>query len=267
MLMPVNLAFLTIAETSALLKSRQLSPVEYVEALIQRTETFDPQLHAYITPTFDLARRQAQHAEHEIATGTYRGPLHGIPFALKDIYDTQGIRTSGHSKVCLKRIPDADATTTGKLYEAGAILMGKLATHEFAHGGPSFDLPWPPARNPWDLARFTGGSSSGSGAAVAAGFLPAALGTDTGGSIRIPAALCGITGLKPSYGLVSRKGILPNSFSCDHCGPLTRTVEDCAIVLQAIAGDASPAGPRHDELPDYRAALTGDIRGMRVVVV
>src|SRR2546427_799874 len=165
MLMTVDLAFLTIAEASALLKSRQLSPVEYVEALIQRTETFDPQLHAYITRTIDLAQRQAQHAEHEIATGTYRGPLHGIPFALKDIYDTQGIRTSGHSKVCLNRLPEADATTTGKLYEAGAILMGKLATHEFAHGGPSFDLPWPPARNPWDLARFTGGSSSGFGAA------------------------------------------------------------------------------------------------------
>ena len=183
--MTVDLAFLTIAEASALIKSRQLSPVEYVEALIQRTETFDPQLHAYITPTFDLARQQAQQAEHEIAAGRYRGPLHGMPFALKDIYDTKGIRTTGHSRVCRNRIPDADATATGKLYEAGAILMGKLATHEFAHGGPSFDLPWPPARNPWDLARFTGGSSSGSGAAVAAGLVPMALGSDTGGSIRV----------------------------------------------------------------------------------
>src|SRR5438874_11141451 len=156
--MTVDLAFLTITEASALIKARQLSPVEYVEALIQRTETFDPQLHAYITPTFDLARQQAKHAEHEIAAGTYRGPLHGIPFALKDIYDTRGIRTSGHSKVCLNRMPDADATTTGRLYEAGAILMGKLATHEFADGGPSFDLPGPPAHNPSNLAQFTGDS-------------------------------------------------------------------------------------------------------------
>ena len=266
--MTVDLAFLTIAEASALLKSRQLSPVEYVEALIQRTETFDPQLHAYITPTFDLARRQAQHAEHEIATGTYRGPLHGIPFALKDIYDTQGIRTSGHSKVCLKRIPDADATTTGKLYEAGAILMGKLATHEFAHGGPSFDLPWPPARNPWDLARFTGGSSSGSGAAVAAGLVPMALGSDTGGSIRGPASLCGVAGLMPTFGLVGRGGVLPNSYTFDHCGPLACCVEDCAIVLQAIAGfDPRDAGSLKRAIPEYRAALRQDLKGLRIGVL
>ena len=226
--MAVDLAFLTIAEASALIKSRQLSPVEYVEALIRRTETFDAQLHAYITPTFDLARQQAKQAEHDIAAGTYRGPLHGIPFALKDIYDTQGIRTSGHSKVCLQRIPDADATATRKLCEAGAILMGKLATHEFAHGGPSFDLPWPPARNPWHLAHFTGGSSSGSGAAVAAGLVPMALGSDTGGSIRGPASLCGVVGLMPTFGLVSRAGVIPNSYTFDHCGPLARSVEDCA---------------------------------------
>src|ERR671919_1851720 len=181
--MTVDLAFLTIAEASALIKTRQLSPVDYVAALITRIETFDPQLHAYITPTFDLARQQAKQAEDEIMAGRYRGPMHGIPFALNDIYDTKGIRTSGHSKVCLHRIPEADATTTAKLYEAGAILMGKLATHEFAHGGPSFDLPWPPARNPWNLAHFTGGSSSGSGAAVAAGMVPVALGSDTRGSI------------------------------------------------------------------------------------
>src|SRR5437870_11480192 len=157
--MTIDLAFLTIAEASTLIKARQLSPVEYVEALMQRTETFDPQLHAYITPTFDLARQQPKQAEHDIAAGTYRGPLHGIPFALKDIYDTRGIRTSGHSKVCLQRLPDADATATRKLCEAGAILMGKLATHEFAHGGPSFDLPWPPARNPLPLAHLPAVSS------------------------------------------------------------------------------------------------------------
>ena len=266
--MAVDLAFLTIAEASALIKSRQLSPVEYVEALIRRTETFDAQLHAYITPTFDLARQQAKQAEHDIAAGTYRGPLHGIPFALKDIYDTKGIRTSGHSKVCLQRIPDADATATRKLCEAGAILMGKLATHEFAHGGPSFDLPWPPARNPWHLAHFTGGSSSGSGAAVAAGLVPMALGSDTGGSIRGPASLCGVVGLMPTFGLVSRAGVIPNSYTFDHCGPLARSVEDCAIVLQAIAGfDPRDAGSIKRDIPDYRAALRQDLQGLRIGVL
>ena len=266
--MDVDLALLTIAEASTLLKSRQLSPVEYVEALIQRTETFDPQLHAYITPTFDLARQQARQAEHDIATGTYRGPMHGIPFALKDIYDTRGIRTTGHSKVCCQRIPEEDATTTRKLYEAGAILMGKLATHEFAHGGPSWDLPWPPARNPWHLAHFTGGSSSGSGAAVAAGLVPMALGSDTGGSIRGPASLCGIAGFMPTFGLVSRGGVIPNSYTFDHCGPLARSVEDCAIVMQVIAGfDPRDAGSVKRDLPEYRAALKKDLRGLKIGVL
>jgi len=191
-----------------------------------------------------------------------------MPFALKDIYDTKGIRTSGHSKVCLNRIPEADATTTGKLYEAGAILMGKLATHEFAHGGPSFDLPWPPARNPWHLAHFTGGSSSGSGAAVAAGLVPMALGSDTGGSIRGPASLCGLAGLMPTFGLVSRGGVLPNSYTFDHCGPLARSVEDCAIVMQVIAGfDPRDAGSLQHHIPDYRAALQQDLKGLRIGVL
>jgi aspartyl-tRNA(Asn)/glutamyl-tRNA(Gln) amidotransferase subunit A len=266
--MTTDLAFLTIAEASALLKARQLSPVEYVEALIQRTEIFNAQLHAYITPTFELARQQAQRAEHEIASGTYRGPLHGIPFALKDIYDTQGILTSGHSRVCCERIPQTDATATRKLYEAGAVLMGKLATHEFAHGGPSFDLPWPPARNPWHLEHFTGGSSSGSGAAVAAGLVPMALGSDTGGSIRGPASLCGLAGLMPTFGLVSRGGVIPNSYTFDHCGPLARSVEDCAIVLQAIAGfDPRDAGSVQRPIPDYRAALRQDLKGLRIGVL
>jgi aspartyl-tRNA(Asn)/glutamyl-tRNA(Gln) amidotransferase subunit A len=266
--MAIDLAFLTIVEASALIKAHQLSPMEYVEALMQRTQTLDPQLHAYITPTFDLARQQAKHAEHEIMAGTYRGPLHGIPFALKDIYDTKGILTSGHSRVCLNRIPEADATVTHKLYEAGAILMGKLATHEFAHGGPSFDLPWPAARNPWHLAHFTGGSSSGSGAAVAAGLVPMALGSDTGGSIRGPASLCGVAGFMPTFGLVSRGGVIPNSYTFDHCGPLARSVEDCAIVLQAIAGfDPRDAGSTKRPIPDYRAALQQDLKGLRIGVL
>jgi aspartyl-tRNA(Asn)/glutamyl-tRNA(Gln) amidotransferase subunit A len=266
--MTADLAFLTIAEASALIQARQLSPLEYVEALIARTETFDPQLHAYITPTFELARQQAKQAEHEIMAGLYRGPMHGIPFALKDIYDTKGIRTTGHSKVCLNRIPDADATATSKLYAAGAILMGKLATHEFAHGGPSFDLPWPPARNPWHLAHFTGGSSSGSGAAVAAGLVPMALGSDTGGSIRGPASLCGLAGMMPTFGLVGRGGVIPNSFTFDHCGPLARCVEDCAIVLQAIAGfDPRDAGSLQRPIPNYRAVLPRDLKGLRIGVL
>ncbi len=231
-----ELAFLTIAEAARLIEQKRLSPVELTTALIRRTEALDPQLNAYLLLTADRALDQARQAEREIMAGRYRGPMHGIPFGLKDIYSTAGIRTTGHSRICLDTVPSADATTVRKLYEAGAVLTGKLATHEFAHGGPSFDLPWPPARNPWNREHFTGGSSSGSGAAVAAGFVPAALGSDTGGSIRGPAALCGIVGLKPTYGLVSRSGVYANSFSFDHAGPMTWTVEDCAIMLQAIAG-------------------------------
>ncbi|MGH8742628.1 MAG: amidase, partial [Burkholderiales bacterium] len=165
-------------------------------------------------------------------------------------------------------IPSEDATATRKLREAGSVLLGKLQTHEFAHGGPSFDLPWPPARNPWHLEHFTGGSSSGSGAALAAGLLPGALGSDTGGSIRGPASFCGITGFMPTYGLVSRAGVIPNSFTFDHCGPMARTAEDCAILLQAIAGyDAKDAGSIEQAIPDYRAGLNGGARGLRIGVL
>jgi aspartyl-tRNA(Asn)/glutamyl-tRNA(Gln) amidotransferase subunit A len=260
-----ELHHLTIAAAAQLIRSHKLSPVEYVDALLRRIGSLDSQLNAFITVTADLARKQARQAEAEIMSGRYRGPLHGMPFALKDIYNTQGILTSGGSKVCRDNIPTADATTAGMLYNAGAVLLGKLQTHEFAHGGPSFDLPWPPARNPWRLEHFTGGSSSGSGAALAAGLIPASLGSDTGGSIRGPASYCGIVGLMPTSGLVSRAGVIPNSFTFDHCGPMTRTVEDCAILLQAIAGyDAQDAGSIESEIPDYRAALAGDIKGLRI---
>jgi aspartyl-tRNA(Asn)/glutamyl-tRNA(Gln) amidotransferase subunit A len=265
---PADLHWLTIADAARLIERRRLSPVELTDALIARIEALDPQINAFLLPTPEKAREQARAAEREIMAGTYRGPLHGIPFGLKDIYATAGIRTTSHSKICENLIPTEDATTVARLYRAGAVLLGKLATHEFAHGGPSFDLPWPPARNPWNRDHFTGGSSSGAGAAVAAGFVPAALGSDTGGSIRGPAALCGIVGLKPTYGLVSRAGVYANSFTFDHAGPMTWTVEDCAIMLQAIAGHdprdpASAARP----IPDYRAALTGDIRGLRIGIV
>src|SRR5438552_2224262 len=266
--MATGLTDLSIAELSSLIAARTLSPVELVEALIRRVEDYDAQTHAFITPTFDLARQQARAAEAEIAAGKHRGPLHGIPFALKDIYDTRGILTSGHSRVFIDRIPAEDATATRRLYDAGAVLLGKLATHEMAHAGPSFDLPWPPARNPWNLAHFTGGSSSGSGAAVAAGMVPVALGSDTGGSIRGPASLCGVVGLMPTFGLVSRAGVITNSYTFDHCGPLARTVEDCALVLQALAGyDAKDAGSRRRTIASYREALGEDLRGVKIGVL
>ncbi|HXU88948.1 MAG TPA: amidase [Methylomirabilota bacterium] len=259
---------LSIAALSELIGARKVSPVELVDALIRRVEDYDGQTRAFLTPTFDLARRQAAAAEAEIAAGRHRGALHGIPFGLKDIYDTRGILTSGHSRVFADRIPHDDATATRKLYEAGAVLLGKLATHEMAHAGPSFDLPWPPARNPWNLERFTGGSSTGSGAAVAAGMVPVALGSDTGGSIRGPASHCGVVGLMPSFGLVSRAGVITNSYTFDHCGPLARTVEDCALVLQALAGyDATDAGSIARPIPPYRRALAEDLAGLRIGVL
>src|SRR5467141_2360823 len=259
---------LSIAELGSLIAARKLSPVELVETLIQRVEQYDGQTRAFITRTFDLARRQAREAEAEIAAGRSRGAVHGIPFALKDIYDTRGILTSGHSRVFENRLPTEDATATTKLYEAGAVLLGKLATHEMAHAGPSFDLPWPPARNPWSLAHFTGGSSSGSGAAVAAGMVPVALGSDTGGSIRGPASLCGVVGLMPTFGLVSRAGVITNSYTFDHCGPLARSVEDCALALEALAGyDPKDAGSLSRPIPRYHRALGEDLRGLKIGVL
>ena len=258
----------TIAQAARLIEKRQLSAVELTEALLRRIETFDPQLSTFITLTRDLALSQARQADKEIAAGRYRGPLHGIPIGLKDLYYTEGILTSGHSKIGMSHVPAFDATTTAKLNQAGAVLLGKLATHEFAHGGPSFDLPWPPARNPWNTAHFTGGSSSGSAASVAARLTLGALGTDTGGSIRTPASYCGVVGMKPTYGLVSRRGVIPNSFSLDHCGPLTASVEDCAIMLQAIAGyDARDQASADVAIPDFRSALSKNLKGMRIGVL
>ena len=263
-----ELHYTTIAGLADQIRQKALSPVELTDALLTRIATYQPQLSAFITLTAEHACAQAKIAEQEIAQGHYRGALHGIPFALKDIYNTAGILTSGGSKICIDNIPTSNATTTQKLLDAGAILLGKLQTHEFAHGGPSFDLPWPPARNPWNLAHFSGGSSSGSGVALAAGLTPAALGSDTGGSIRGPASHCGVTGLMPTYGLVSRAGVIPNSFTFDHCGPMARTAEDCAILLQAIAGyDARDAGSTEQTIPDYRAALKTSIKGLKIGVL
>ena len=218
--------------------------------------------------TADLARAQARAAEEEIRRIGPRSPMHGVPFALKDIYDTRGIATTGHSALYRQRIPAEDSACTKRLYGAGAVLLGKLATHEFATGGPAYDLPWPPASNPWLLDRFPGGSSSGSGAAVATGMVPGALGSDTAGSIRLPAAFCGVAGLKPTYGRVSKRGVLPLSWTLDTCGPLTWTVEDAAIMLQIIAGH-DPLDPCTVQrcVPDYTAALREDLKGMRIGIV
>ena len=263
-----DLHYLSIADAARLIQSGKLSPVELVQALLARIGQLDHRVQAFITLTADRALAAARKAEQEIQRGQYHGPLHGMPFGLKDIYDTAGLLTSGGSAVCSDNMPAQDATVTRKLLEAGGILLGKLQTHEFAHGGPSFDLPWLPSRNPWDLSRFTGGSSSGSGAALAAGFMPAAMGSDTGGSIRGPASFCGITGLMPTYGLVSRAGVIPNSFTFDHCGPMARSAEDCAILLQAIAGyDAADPGSIRHEPVDFRSALGQPVQGLRVGVL
>ncbi len=260
--------FLTIAEASALIRRRELSPVELVRSRLDRIERLDGKLNSFIRVLGDQALAAARSAEAEIAAGHWRGPLHGVPIGLKDIYETKGIPTTGHSKVLIDHVPQQDAASVRRLTDAGAIVLGKLATHEFAFGGPSFDLPWPPARNPWDISRFTGGSSSGTGAAVAAGLVLGGTGSDTGGSIRGPAAFCGLAGLKPSYGRISRAGILPLAFSLDHAGPMAWTAEDCAIMLQAMAGH-DPADPASADrpVPDYRAALVGESKGLRIGLI
>src|SRR6476646_42894 len=188
--------YLTIAEAARLIEKKELSPVELVDSRLDRIARLDGRLNSFIRVLAEEARRDARAAEAEIAAGKYRGPLHGIPIGLKDIYETAGVATTGHSKVMQNHVPKADGFAVRRLRDAGAIIMGKLATHEFALGGPSFDLPWPPARNPWDTSRFTGGSSSGTGASVAAGLVLGGTGSDTGGSIRGPSGCCGLAGLQ-----------------------------------------------------------------------
>jgi aspartyl-tRNA(Asn)/glutamyl-tRNA(Gln) amidotransferase subunit A len=263
-----DLTDLTIADAGKLIEQREVSPVELVDAALARIERLNPELHAFITVTADAARAMARDAETRIGKGGYRGGFDGIPFALKDNVETAGIRSTSHSKLLFDNVPTEDATVAANLSGAGGILVGKTATFEFALGGPSWDLPWPPAVNPWSPKHLPGGSSSGSGSAVGGRLVPAAIGTDTGGSVRWPAAVCGIAGLKPTYGRISRRGVHPNTFSLDHCGPMTRTVEDCAIMLSAAAGfDPLDPGSIDEPVPDYRAALTGSIKGLRVGLV
>ncbi len=258
---------LTIAEASTLIAARKLSPVELTKAFLARIERLDPFYNAYILVTAEKALADAKAAENEIAAGRYKGPLHGIPIGLKDIYNTAGIPTTAHSALFRNHIPAEDAVTTRLLAEAGTILLGKLSTWEFAIGGTSTDLPWPPARNPWNRDHDPGGSSSGTGAAVALGLAMGGMGTDTGGSIRFPAAWCGIAGLKPTYGRVSRRGILPLSFSLDHGGPMCWTSEDCALMMQALSGyDPLDPGSADVPVPNFAGALSTSLKGVRIGV-
>lgn len=264
-----DLAFLPAAEVARLFAARRLSPVEYAQALIARTEGLEPRLSCYIRFTPERWLASARAAEAEIMAGISRGPLHGLPVGVKDIIHVAGLPTTGHSRLLAEAAPErADAPVWARLQAAGAALPGKTSTHEFAIGGPSFDLPWPPARNPWNPDHHPGGSSSGSGAAVCAGMLPLALGTDTGGSVRNPATMCGIVGLKATYGLVSRAGVLPLSFSLDHVGPMTRTVEDNALLLNAMAGH-DPADPASAMRPaeDFGRELRHGVKGLRIAYV
>lgn len=230
-----QLPLLDLATVSQAVQKKEVSPVELTEASLARIEALNSSLNAFITVTAESALEEARAAEKEIGRGEWRGPLHGIPLAIKDLAETAGVRTTAASAVLEHYVPSEDAEVVRRLRKAGAILMGKLNLHEFAYGGSGMIGHFGPARNPWNTAHITGGSSSGSAAAVASGMCYGAIGTDTAGSIRLPAAYCGITGLKPTYGLVSTRGIIPLSWSLDHAGPMARSAADAALILQAIA--------------------------------
>jgi aspartyl-tRNA(Asn)/glutamyl-tRNA(Gln) amidotransferase subunit A len=226
---------LTISGARELIASGTLSSTELTSICLDRITNLDPHLNSFVFVNADQALARARNADEELRQGLYRGPLHGIPYALKDVFDVAGVTTTGGSRAFCRNIATGNAAVVDRLDEAGAIFLGKLATHELTHGGVSADLPWPPAHNPWNIEHDTGGSSTGAGAAVATGLCLFALGTDTGGSVRSPAALCGVTGLKPTYGRISREGVMLNSYTLDHCGILTWTVEDCVPVLDAVS--------------------------------
>ncbi|PYN98505.1 MAG: Asp-tRNA(Asn)/Glu-tRNA(Gln) amidotransferase subunit GatA [Candidatus Rokuibacteriota bacterium] len=260
------IAYTTIRELGARYRARELSPVEVTRELLARIEKLDPALHAFVTVTPDRALADARAAEEALRRGDAR-PLLGIPVGHKDIYLTRGIRTTGGSALFADFVPDNESTVVRRWQDAGTVLLGKLITHEFAFGLQFPGHRFPPARNPWNQEHIPGGSSSGSGAALASGLLHGATGSDTGGSIRGPAAFCGITGLKPTYGRVSRAGVMTLSWTLDHTGPMARTVEDCAYLLQAMAGH-DPADPACSTRPvdDYVGALDGNVQGLRIGV-
>lgn len=262
--------FLSASEASRLIQNRKLSPVELTEAFLARIEAVDQKINSYLLVMAEAARNAARAAEQDIMAGRWKGPLHGIPFAVKDNYYTRGVRTCAASRLLMEHVPEYNATTIDKLNDAGAILLGKLNTWEYGtgNGGVYFDLPFEPARNPWDLDHFTGGSSTGAGASVAAGTAMVAMGSDTGGSVRLPAAACGLQGLKPTYGRISRHGILPNCYTLDVAGPLTWTVEDSALMIRALSGyDAQDPGSARAEIPDFLAGLESGVRGMTIGVI
>ena len=261
-----ELHHLTIREAAGLIESKQLSPVELTQAFLDRIDAVDGDIKSYITLLRDGAMEQARAAEAEIQAGNYRGPLHGIPMGHKDLYDTKGILTTGQSKLYENRVPTEDSTAIARLNEAGSILLGKVAMFELAMGGPETSI-FDQTLHPYGAEIATGGSSSGSATAVAAGTAMGSLGSDTGGSIRGPASSCGIVGHKPTYGLVSRYGVLDLSWSLDHCGPMTWTVEDSALMTQAIAGyDPKDPASANVAVPDYSEALREDVKGLRIGV-
>ncbi|MBI3128610.1 MAG: amidase [Candidatus Tectomicrobia bacterium] len=262
-----SLAFSSIAGLVPRIANGEVRPTEVLEACIARIEAHDPLINAFITRTFDLARRQAREREGELARGFCRGPLHGVPVALKDLLDLEGFPTTAGSRILKDHVPRSTAPAVRRLIEAGAVILGKTNLQEFARGGTGADSFFGPSRNPWDTNRTTGGSSSGSGAAVAAGFALGALGSDTGGSVRLPAAFCGLAGIRGTYGRVSRSGAVPLGRSFDAVGPLARTVEDAAILLQAIAGP-DPADPStgRAEPPDFRAEIGRGVEGLTLGV-
>jgi aspartyl-tRNA(Asn)/glutamyl-tRNA(Gln) amidotransferase subunit A len=268
--MSTELFNLSASEAGRLLLQRKLSPVELVDAFLGRIEAVDARVKSYLLVTADRARDQAKAAEIDIGAGRWRGPLHGIPYAAKDNYYTRGIRTCAASRLLMDNIPSYDATVIEKLDESGAIMLGKLNTWEYGTGGGPIDndLPFEPACNPWNLDRFTGGSSTGAGASVAAGTAMVAVGSDTGGSVRLPAAACGLQGMKPTYGRISRHGILPNCYSLDTPGALTWTVEDSALMLRTISGyDKRDPASAQRAVDDYLANLDSGVRGMTIGVV
>ncbi len=261
----VEVCMLTLAELAASLRDKRVSPVEVTHAYLERIDALNESLNAYITVTADQALAEACRCEQEMLRGDYLGPLHGVPVALKDLYDTAGVPTTAASKIYAQRVPDEDATSVARLRAAGAVIIGKTNLHEFAYGVTTDSSYFGPTRNPWDVARVAGGSSGGSAAAVAAGLCAAATGSDTGGSIRIPAALCGIVGLKPTYGRISCHGLLPLSWTLDHPGPMARTVHGAAAMLTAMAGyDPRDPASANVPVPNYTAGLRDGVAGLRI---
>ena len=264
----LELCYLSAGELSRLIRDRQVSPVEVIDAHLARIEATEPTLNSFITLLPEHARESARRAEAQIQAGNYRGPLHGIPVGLKDLFNTAGVRTTSGSRILDNFVPTEDCTVAARFQQAGAILLGKLNMHQFAYGPTGENFDYGHMHNPWNPELVTGGSSGGSGSAAAAGQCTITMGSDTGGSVRIPAALCGIVGLKPTYGLVSRAGLTPLSWCLDHPGPMVRTVEDAALTMNVIAGH-DPADPATTTraIPDYTAALTGSVEGLRIGVV